>query len=253
MKRTIRILALGFVAALPGLVTAAAAVADETRIAVASNFAHPIKAIAERFEQQTVHKVTLVVGSTGKHYAQIKNGAPFDAFFAADAKRPRLLEEEGLGLPGSRFTYAVGKLILWSPKASYVDLEGAVLEQGDFRHLALANPKLAPYGQAAREVLQGRGQWLRLQDRMVRGENIGQTFQFVKSGNAELGFVAWSQIKRPGQPTEGSWWEIPPGLYSTIEQQAILLRDDAVARAFLNFVRGGEALGVIRAYGYGTL
>ena len=252
MKRPFPLPALGLVAALLSPVTTAPVTAEEIRVAVASNFTSAIKEIAARFERQTAHKVTLVFGSTGKHYAQIKHGAPFDAFFAADAKRPRLLEAEGLGLPGSRFTYAVGKLILWSPQAHYVDPRGKVLEQGEFRHLALANPKLAPYGRAAREVLQKKRQWLVLRDRMVRGENIGQTFQFVKSGNAELGFVAWSQIKRPGQPTQGSWWEIPQALYSPIEQQAVLLQDIAAARAFLTFVRGQEALDIIGAYGYGT-
>lgn len=252
MKRPFPLPALGLVAALLSPVTTTSVTADEIRVAVASNFANAIREIAGRFERQTAHKVTLVFGSTGKHYAQIKHGAPFDAFFAADAKRPRLLEEEGLALPGNRFTYAVGKLILWSPKAHYVDPRGKVLEQGEFRHLALANPKLAPYGRAAREVLQKKGQWLVLRDRMVRGENIGQTFQFVKSGNAELGFVARSQVKRPGQRMEGSWWEIPQALYSPIEQQAVLLQDIAAARAFLTFVRGQEALDIIRAYGYGT-
>jgi molybdate transport system substrate-binding protein len=252
MTRPFPIRAAEFFAVLLGLVITASAAADEIRVAVASNFANAIKEIAWHFERQTAHEVTLVFGSTGKHYAQIKHGAPFDAFFAADAKRPRLLEEEGLGVPGSRFTYAVGKLILWSPKAHYVDPRGKVLEQGEYRHLALANPRLAPYGRAAQEVLQKNGQWLVLRDRMVRGENIGQTFQFVKSGNAELGFVAWSQIKRPGQPTEGSWWEIPQALYSPIDQQAVLLQDNAAARAFLTFVRGQEALDIIGAYGYGT-
>ena len=252
MKRITRICAAGFVATLLGLVTVASATADEIRVAVASNFADTLREIAGRFEQQSGHRVTLVSGSTGMHYAQIRNGAPFDAFFAADMKRPRLLEEEGATLADSRFTYAVGKLVLWSPNEDYVDPAGELLEQGDFRHLALANPKLAPYGRAAREVLEKRRQWQDLQDRMVRGENIGQTFQFVKSGNAELGFVAWSQIQRPGQPLAGSWWEIPQALYSPIEQQAVLLKDNPVARDFMAFVRGTEALKIIGAYGYGT-
>ncbi len=253
MKQPLPLPALTLVAALVSLLTTASVMAEEIRVAVASNFTAAIKEIAARFERQTAHRVTLVFGSTGKHYAQIVNGAPFDAFFAADVKRPRLLEQEGLGIRGSRFTYAVGKLILWSPKTPYVDNQGKVLDEGAFRYLALANPKLAPYGRAAREVLKKRGQWLLLQDRMVRGENIGQTFQFVKSGNAELGFVARSQITRPGQPTEGSWWEIPRALYAPIEQQAILLQDSVAARAFLAFIRGQEALGVIEAYGYGTI
>ena len=252
MKRTTRICAVGFVAALLGLVTVASTEADEIRVAVASNFADTLREIAGRFEQQSGHRVTLVSGSTGMHYAQIRNGAPFDAFFAADMKRPRLLEEEGATLADSRFTYAVGKLVLWSPNADYVDPAGELLEQGDFRHLALANPKLAPYGRAAREVLEQRHQWQDLQGRMVRGENIGQTFQFVKSGNAELGFVAHSQVKRPGHPIEGSFWEVPQSLYTPIEQQAVLLKDNDAARAFLSFVKSDESLEIIRGFGYGT-
>ncbi len=244
--------AVKFVAAVIGLATAATAAADEIQVAVASNFTDAIKEIAGRFEQKSGHRIILSFGSTGKHYAQIKNGAPFEAFFAADVKRPKLLEEDGMAQTGSRFTYAVGKLVLWSPKVDTVDTTGKVLEQGDFRYLALANPKLAPYGKAAREVLESRGLWQALQGRMVRGENIGQTFQFVMSGNAELGFVAFSQIKQPGQPITGSKWEIPQALYSPIEQQAVLLKDKPSARDFLTFVRGEEALKIIQAYGYGT-
>jgi molybdate transport system substrate-binding protein len=226
--------------------------AEEIRVAVASNFTDAITSIARRFEVSTDHTVTLIFGSTGKHYAQIKNGAPFDAFFAADVRRPELLEKEGVALPGSRFTYALGKVVLWSPKTGYVDREASVLERGEFRHLAIANPKLAPYGKAAEEVLQARGLWGRLSRRLVRGENIGQTFQFVNSGNAELGFVAYSQVRRPNQPIEGSFWEVPRALYTPIEQQAVLLNDNGAARAFLSFVRSGEALKIIQDYGYDT-
>ena len=227
-------------------------VAAEIRVAVASNFAAAARSIVERFEAATDHEVTLAFGSTGKHYAQIENGAPFDAFLAADIRRPELLEVEGLALPGSRFTYAVGKLLLWSHEPGYVDSEGEVLERGVFRHLAIANPKLAPYGKAAQEVLQARGLWEELGGRLVRGENIGQTFQFVSSGNAELGFVAYSQVKRPRQPIEGSYWEVPEALYAPIEQQAVLLRENQAARAFLSFVRGDEAVKIIRDFGYET-
>lgn len=179
-------------------------IAEEIRVGVASNFANAVKTLAEHFEIDTGHKVTLVFGSSGELYAQIRNGAPFDAFLAADIKRPELLEKEGIALPGSRFAYASGKLILWSPMAGYVDPDGKILKQGDFRHLAIANPKLAPYGMAAREVLQARGVWDVLKVKTVRGENIGQAFQFVRSGNAELGLVAWSQVKQPGRPMTGS-------------------------------------------------
>ncbi|PCI26228.1 MAG: molybdate ABC transporter substrate-binding protein [SAR324 cluster bacterium] len=227
------------------------AMADKIRVAVASNFTGTIRKIAESFEKSTGHKVILIFGSTGKHYAQIKHGAPFDAFFAADARRPKLLEKEGVALPGSRFTYAIGKVILWSPQKNYVDIEGKTLEQKEFRYLSLANPKLAPYGKAAQEILQGRGLWKGLRGRMVRGENIGQTFQFVKSGNAELGFIAYSQVKHPGESVEGSYWKIPQSLYSPIEQQAVLLRDNDTARSFLSFVKSDESLKIIRGFGYG--
>ncbi|HAJ91767.1 MAG TPA: molybdate ABC transporter substrate-binding protein [Gammaproteobacteria bacterium] len=227
-------------------------IAEEIRVAAASNFKNAITAIARRFEAATNHKVTLIFGSTGKHYAQIKNGAPFDVFFAADVRRPELLEEEGVALPGSRCTYAVGKVLLWSPKKGYVDPEGRILERSEFRYLAIANPKLAPYGKAAQEILQARRLWDRLSGRLVRGENIAQTFQFVKSGNAELGFVAYSQVKHPNQPIEGTFWEVPQALYTAIEQQAVLLKDSVAARAFLSFVRSREALKIIHDYGYGT-
>lgn len=226
--------------------------AGEIRVAVASNFSEVMKLMAERFQLSTGHTVTLIVGSTGKHYAQIKNGAPFDAFFAADSLRPQRLETEGLALAGSRFTYAIGKLVLWSPQPTYVDAQGKVLETGGFRYLSIANPKLAPYGKAAQEVLQARGLWNSMQAHIVRGENIGQTFQFVKSGNAELGFIACSQLKQPGQNIEGSYWEVPQSLYSPITQQAVLLKNNATARSFMSFIKNDESLQVIRAYGYGT-
>ncbi len=234
------------------MLNAGQAMADEIRVVVASNFTDAIKTIAQRFEAVTNHKVILIFGSTGRHYAQIKNGGPFDVFFAADVRRPELLEQEGLVLPGSRFTYAIGKLVLWSPKEGYVDPQGNVIKGQKFRHLAIANPKLAPYGKAAQQVLLAQGVWKALRGRMVRGENIGQTFQFVKSGNAELGFVAYSQVKRPGHPIEGSWWEVPQALYAPIEQQAVLLKENEAARAFMLFVQSDVALEIIQSYGYGT-
>ncbi len=231
---------------------AAPAAAAEIRVAVASNFVETIRGIASRFEDRTDHEVLLATGSTGKHYAQIVSGAPFEVFFAADSRRPRLLEESGEAVVGSRFTYAVGRLVLWSPDEGVVDASGDVLERGRFRYLAVANPRLAPYGLAAREVLESRGLWRALQDRMVRGENVGQAFQFVASGNADLGFVASSQIVRPGRTTTGSFWAIPPELHTPIEQQAILLKNDDAAREFLAFVRSETALAIIRSHGYGT-
>jgi len=226
--------------------------ADEIRVAVASNFSNAARALAQHFTHQSGHKVMLVFGASGKHYAQIRNGAPFDAFFSADVKRPERLEKEGLIVPDSRFTYAVGKLVLWSPDPHQVDATGAILENGDFRHLAMANPKLAPYGRAAQEVLKRLGHGQRLQNRIVRGENIGQTFQYVKSGNAELGFVAYSQIKYPDRPITGSWWAIPDSLYDAIDQQAVLLKENSSARAFLEFVRSRQGREIIRSFGYET-
>jgi molybdate transport system substrate-binding protein len=238
-----------FVAALllfaPGLATA-----DEIRIAVASNFADTLKEVALLFEEQTGHTISLSSGSTGSHYAMIINGAPFEAFFSADVERPRLLEEAGAIIPGSRFTYAMGRLVLWSSEDGMVDPEGHILERGDYKHLAIANPKLAPYGKAAREVLEARGLWDQVQHQLVRGESIGQTFQFVHTGNAQLGFVALSQLSRPGKGVQGSHWTVPRNLYSPIDQQAVLLKDNDTARAFLRFVNSDEIKQVIQGYGY---
>ena len=225
---------------------------EEIRVAAASNFAGAMKAVAGHFEARTGHTVTPVFGATGTQYAQIVNGAPFAVFFAADVDRPARLEAAGLAVPGSRFTYARGRLVLWSRRPDYVDDGGKVLRAGNFRHLAIANPKLAPYGGAARAVLQARGHWAALRRKLVRGENIAQAFQFVMSGNAELGFVAWAQVMRPGQPLEGSHWMVPQALYPPIEQQAVLLREVPSARALLDFVRTSEARRVIREYGYDT-
>lgn len=226
--------------------------AEEIRVAVASNFTDAARSISRLFETNTGHKVVLAFGSTGKHYAQIKNGAPFDVFLAADVHRPELLEKEGVAIAGSRFTYAVGKLVLWSPINGYVDPDGQVLQRMNFRFLAIANPRLAPYGVAAREVLQARGVWDSLTGRIVRGENIGQAFQFVYSGNAELGLIAYSQVQRPGLPPEGSIWVVPQALYHPVEQQAVLLKDRKAARTFLSFVQSDTALQIIHDYGYDT-
>lgn len=229
-----------------------AAMADEVLIAVASNFTGAIKALAARFEQETGHDVVLSFGSTGKHYAQIRHGAPYHAFFAADMERPRLLEAEGRIVPGSRYTYAVGRLVLWSPQTDRVDPQGEVLATGDFERLAIANPRLAPYGAAAQQVLEARGLWDTLQPRLVRGENIGQTYQYVQSGAAELGFVAYAQIRTPDTGPAGSTWIVPEALYAPIEQQAVLLKDTTAARAFMDYVRSEDTAGIIEGYGYGV-
>jgi molybdate transport system substrate-binding protein len=248
MKKSLSLL----LTALAITLTSGSVFAEHARVAVASNFTAAMKQIVSGFERQSGHEIDLIFGSTGKIYAQIRNGAPFDAFFAADVKRPQLLEQQGLAVHGSRFSYALGKLVLWSPRPDLIDDEGQVLESARFRHLALANPKLAPYGLAARQVLEAKNLWHKLSARIVQGENIGQTYQFVSSGNAELGFVALSQISTPGETTMGSSWNIPEELYQPIEQQAVQLTQNPAASALLDFIKTSPAAAVIRSYGYAT-
>ncbi len=224
--------------------------AGQIKVAVASNFTRTLKAVAEEFEAKTQHKVVLISGSTGKLYAQIRHGAPYDLFFAADARRPKLLEQEGRAKKGSRFTYASGRLVLWSPSSGLIDAKGGVLSSGVFDHIALANPKLAPYGRAAKEVLQEHGLWGKLQSKTVRGENVGQAFQFVRSGNAQLGFVAYAQVNDPKHTAGGSYWLVPQKLYSPILQQAVILRESSIADDFINHVRSVEAAAIIINSGY---
>lgn len=224
--------------------------ADKVRVAVATNFAEVMERLAERFEAVSGNTVLVSAASSGAHYAQIRNGAPFDVFFSADRERPELLEQEGVAIAGTRFTYAVGRLALWSPDPVLVDDAGEVLEAGDFRYLAIANPELAPYGAAARQLLERRGLWEGIQDRLVRGQDIGQAYAFVYSRSADLGFVALSQIRRPDTAIEGSWWLVPESEHEPIEQQAVLLVDMPAARAFLAFVRSEEATALIESFGY---
>jgi len=234
----------------------AQAAQQELNVAVAANFFKPMERLGQIFEQQTGVKITVSSGSTGALFAQIQNGAPFDAFFAADVARPLRLEEEGQIVVASRFTYAIGKLALWSMQEEFVDDQGDVLRTGKFQHLAMANPTIAPYGLAAREVLQNLGLWASLQGRVVRGENVAQTFQFVATGNAELGFVAWSDLNQPDVPTTsiaGSFWVVPQALYDPIKQQAVLLfasPKQALGEQFLDFVRSSEARQLILKFGY---
>ncbi len=235
--------------------------AASIQVAVASNFVATMRVIAQKFEEKTAHKVNIIIGSTGKHYAQIRNGAPFDVFFAADSKRPELLEKAGLIQAGTRFTYAIGQLVLWRPtKMSHSHIKNT-LKQGNFRHLAIASPKLAPYGKATQEVLQKMGLWQKLRPKMVRGENINQAFQFVKSGNAELGFVAFSQLykelnkkaqKKQKKGDNNKYWEIPATMYTPIKQQAVLLKNNKVSNNFLSFFKTDEVLNIIRDFGYGV-
>jgi molybdate transport system substrate-binding protein len=229
------------------------AFADDVQVAVASNFTAPMQAIAAGFEKDTGHQAKLAFGSTGKFYAQIKNGAPFDVLLAADDETPAKLEKEGLAVSGSRFTYSIGQLALWSAKPGYVDDKGDVLKQGRFTHLALANPKLAPYGAAALETLNKLGLLAALQPKFVQGENIAQTFQFVSSGNAELGFVALSQIYEGGKFKSGSAWRVPPNLHAPIRQDAVILargKDNPAALALMKYLKEDKARAIIRAYGY---
>ncbi len=223
--------------------------AAETQVAVAANFTAAAKEIASAFEKQTGDKVRLSFGASGALYTQIVNGAPFAALLSADAERPRRLEAEKVGRPGSRFVYAIGRLVLWSADSGLVDGKGEVLRGGSFRKLAIANPKTAPYGQAAVETLTGLGLWGAIKDKVVQGENIAQAHQFVATGNAELGFVALAQI---ALQNTGSKWVVPSRLHAPIEQEAILVKDDAVAGRFLDYLKGPQALEIIHRYGYGT-
>lgn len=227
--------------------------ADEVRVAVAANFTAPMQKIAEAFARDTGHRAVLAFGATGKFYAQINNGAPFDVLLAADEQTPQRLEDEGQGVTGSRFTYAIGSLVLWSAREGYVDPQGRVLTDGDFRHLALANPKTAPYGAAALQTLEQLGLRERLQPRFVQGENIAQTHQFVASGNAELGFIALSQVIEDGRIARGSAWRVPADQHQPIRQDALLLQrgeHNPAARALLDYLRSASAVALIRAYGY---
>jgi len=230
--------------------------AEEVRIAVASNFLSTLHVIASNFERDTGHVVVISSGSSGKLYAQIQHGAPFDMFFSADVERPKLMEEEGLAVPGSRFTYAVGRLTLWSADPNLVNGDGqSVLSTRRFEHVAIANPKTAPYGAAAKNALEHLGLWSEVEPRIVQGENIGQAFQFVYSQNAELGFVALSQVLDAKIKGAGSRWDIPFNLYEPLRQQAVILAHAQhleVAKEFLVYMKGIQARNIIERLGYGV-
>ena len=230
-----------------------ATIAGEVSVAVASNFTAPMKIIAQAFERDTGHKVILSFGATGQFYAQIKNGAPFAVLLAADDETPARLEREGVAVPGTRFTYATGKVVLWSKKADLVDTNGEILKTGKFDRLALANPKLAPYGAAAMQILEKMNLTKQLGPKLVEASNIGQTFQFVSSGNAALGFVALSQVFENGKLKEGSGWVVPSNLYSPIKQDAVLLtsgKANVAAQALLQYLRRDKAKAIIVSFGY---
>ncbi|CAM3320494.1 molybdate ABC transporter substrate-binding protein [Polaromonas hydrogenivorans] len=236
--------------ALTGI--AAQAHADEVSVAVAANFTAPMQKIAADFEKATGHKVVAAYGSTGKFYAQIKNGAPFEVLLAADDETPARLTTENAAVAGSQFTYAIGKLVLWSAKPAVVDGKGEVLKNGGFDHISLANPKLAPYGAAAVQSMKTLGVYDALQPKIVMAENITQAHQFISSGNALLGFVALSQVLKDGK-IQGSAWMVPSSLYPPIRQDAVILdkgKGKPAAEALVKYLKGDKARAVIKSFGY---
>lgn len=228
--------------------------AAEVTVAVAANFAGPLARIGEGFTAATGHTLRVSSGATGKFYSQIISGAPFEVLIAADDETPRRLIAEGYAVVGSQFTYAIGKLVVWSAQPGYVDHEGAVLSTGTYAHLAIANPKLAPYGRAGLEVLKARGLSQAVAPKLVTAESIAQAYQFAATGNAELGFVALSQVAVPGKPVTGSYWLVPPALYGEIRQDAVLLKTgekNQAAASLLAYLKSPAAKAVIQSYGYG--
>lgn len=227
--------------------------ADTVQVAVAANFYKPLQQIAQQFEQDTQHKVQISVGSTGKLYAQIINGAPFEVFFAADQARPSLLVKQELALAESQRSYAQGQLVLWSPNASLIDQQGKVLSSNNFNHLGICNPKTAPYGAAAVEALEHLGLYSQVQNKLVEGQSVAQTFQQISSGAVELGFVALSQVLVNGEVREGTAWMVPEQLYSPIKQDVVLLtksNDNPAALAFMAYLQTDSTQDLIRAAGY---
>ncbi|MCK9606833.1 MAG: molybdate ABC transporter substrate-binding protein [Methylomonas sp.] len=236
------------------LLVAPTGFSETVLVAVASNFTKPMTEIAEVFAKETGHTAKLSFGSSGKIVSQLENGAPFEMFLSADDEKPLKLEQAGLTVPGSRFTYALGSLVLWSAKPGYVDDQGQILSKGGFSHLALADPKLAPYGAAAIQVLKNMGLQDKLQPLLVQGENISQTHQFVSTGNAELGFVALSQVITDAKISEGSGWVVPAAMHTPIRQDAVLMKTGAenpAASALLAFLKAVPAKAIIEKYGYG--
>lgn len=229
------------------------ALAAEVQVAVAANFTAPVQAIATAFEQATGDTVVAAFGATGQLYAQIKNGAPFDVFLAADDTTPARLDAEGGIAPGTRFTYAIGALALWSATPGYVDDRGDVLKTNDYAHLAIANPRTAPYGLAATQVLTRLGLSEQVAPRLVQGQSISQAYQFISTGNAQLGFVSRSQIYKDGKLISGSAWDVPAALHDPIRQDAVVLthgKDNPAAARFTAFLKGAQAAAIIQAYGY---
>jgi molybdate transport system substrate-binding protein len=230
-----------------GLLFSSPLPADEVKVAVAANFTAAMKEIVRGFEQSSGHKALISYGSTGKLYAQILHDAPFEVFLAADQERPRLLQQQRLA--DRRFTYAIGKLALWSSNRQQ-EVSAEALKKNDFTRLALTNPKTAPYGAAAVSVLQRLGLYETLKPKLVQGDNVTQTYQFVTTGSAQMGFVALAQV---ALDDSGNSWEIPPELYEPIRQDAVLLpkgKENSAAIAFLEYLNSEAAREIIRRYGY---
>lgn len=242
-----------FIAALLAL-AASLAHAGEVQVAVAANFAGPLARIGEGFTAATGHVLKISAGATGKFYTQVISGAPFEVLIAADDETPKKLAAEGHAVAGTNFTYAIGKLVLWSAQPGFVDDQGAVLASDKVKHVAIANPKVAPYGAAAMEVIKARGLSDAVTPKLVTAESIAQAYQFVATGNAEIGFVALSQVAVPGKPTPGSYWAVPANLYGEIRQDAVLLKagaDNPAAKALLEYLKSEAAKKLIREFGYG--
>ena len=236
------------------LAAAAAARAGEVQVAVAANFAGPLTRIGEAFAAATGHQLKVSSGATGKFYTQIVSGAPFEVLIAADDETPRRLVAEGHAVAGTNFTYATGRLVLWSAQPGLVDGDGAVLASAQVKHVAIANPKVAPYGAAALEVIKARGLTEAVTPKLVTAESIAQAYQFAFTGNAELGFVALSQVAVPGKPVQGSYWLVPTRFHREIRQDAVLLRTgekNPAAAALLAYLKSDAARAVIKDFGYG--
>jgi molybdate transport system substrate-binding protein len=227
--------------------------AAEVQVAVAANFSGTMQVLAQAFERESGHQARLITGATGKFYAQIRNGAPFHVLLAADAHTPLLLEEEGRAVVGSRFTYAVGRLVLWSKQPGLVDAQGQVLRSDQFKRLAIADPRTAPYGAAAMQVLERMEVTGQVKNRLVQGDSVAQAYQFVASGNAELGLIARSQLVGDGRPVAGSSWLVPESLHSPLRQDAVLLKpgqSNPAALSLMQFLQSSRARALMREHGY---
>lgn len=245
----------GFVVVLLILfsLTSLSAYSSEISIAVASDFAAPMERIVVLFQKESGHTVKVSLGASGKLYTQIKSGSPFDILLSADETIPKRLIQDGQAVGSSRFVYAIGKLVLWSAQPNFVDTKGGVLNKGNFTKLAIADPKLSPYGLAAKETLEKLVMWNAMQEKLVKGENITLTYQLAATENAELAFISLSQIMRDGKISQGSWWLVPPELHNPLRQSAVLLtgaKDKIAAQAFLEFLKSNKVVAILRSFGY---